>query len=165
MLMCSMCLLIICIQRYHTQISMTMYLSSSEGIVTYSTWFKKYPNNVPDQWKQPLLALVIKETHNYPIPSPDPWHCCWPGEMEPIKTFFVIYFILFCQASEKKEHKFKFATHIPSKMEQVISSIHVLLKSNFTFVLPDFSNRAVIFCQYFHKFLHANKSFIMISGR
>lgn len=35
-------------------------------------------------------------------------------------NFFLYFFIFFIQASEKKEYKFKFATHMPSKMEQVM---------------------------------------------
>ena len=34
--------------------------------------------------------------------------------------FCIFFFIFFIQASEKKEYKFKFATHMPSKMEQVM---------------------------------------------
>lgn len=40
-----------------------------------------------------------------------------PFKMQAHNLFYVL---LFHQASEKKEHKFKFATHMPSKMEQVI---------------------------------------------
>ena len=46
-------------------------------------------------------------------------------------------FILFYQASEKKEHKFKFATHMPSKMEQV---------RLIPCLCADFSVRAASFC-------------------
>jgi len=39
-------------------------------------------------------------------------------------TFLLLVFLLY-QASEKKEHKFKFATHMPSKMEQVNIVWHI----------------------------------------
>lgn len=83
-----------------------------------------------------------------------------------------IYFVLFCQASEKKEHKFKFATHIPSKMEQVISSIQqrlpVLLRIKLSVILSEviicFSNRAVSFFSVVALIsIIVNKACVMIS--
>ena len=48
-------------------------------------------------------------------------------------SILVFFFsILFYQASEKKEHKFKFASHMPSKMEQVNIVWHKILCSCMT---------------------------------